>query len=72
MAVVVMTGAKQEVRPLAHWLCGVSVAFLLRGSCVAFLLRGGCVAFSLHTRNTSDAALLLLLLALSGHMDVSH
>ena len=39
----------------------------------AFLLRVSCVDFptSLHTRNVSDAVLLLLL-ALSVHMDVSH
>ena len=42
---------------------GVSVACQLRVSCVDF-------STSLHTRNVSDAALLLL--ALSGHMDVSH
>ena len=43
-----------------------------RGVFVACQLRGGCVDFSmsLHTRTVSDA--MLLLLALSGHMYVSH
>ena len=54
-----------SIRPVTHCLRGVSVAFLLRVSCVDF-------SMSLHNRNVSDAALLLLLLALSGHMYVSH
>ena len=41
-----------------------------RGVSVACQLRGGCMAFSMSLHLTSDAALLLL--ALSGHMDVSH